>query len=359
MLVILFLYLLKYIIWGFVIGAIVAIIVFICKTISNKPPKTLSEIQSQEFSVDNVSEWYCPKCDYKNKSGHICKSCGYEAKVVAKTTHIKEYSAEALGVMAKPIKENTAPKCEPKVVNKPAYAKEYSTETLGVTAKPVKNNNALTAEPHIKQEFLPYSIDGMPYSYSYEDVHICIIKERMPDMNKIKECAYENATVTVKLEPENPYDNEAVALYTANDIHMGYLYRNRLKDMAYDYLNKGLPIRARITKIEDEDIYINIAFYAPKKEIKYTNEISFTLISRSEEMQYNLSYAEVSDELDYYFDDIKEKFIFTLDYSDIGYAPKKYEELLDKIVHYNCRIIKVNELESGNVSVKISIQYAD
>lgn len=305
------------------VGIGIAVIIhFINK---RKEENSQTTLEKNEFKIDTNAEWYCPECDYKNKSGHICKSCGYEAKAVTEPKHIIEYSAEALGVMAMPVRENTAP----------------------------------SSEPHIKHEFLPYSIDGMPYSYSYEDVHICIIKERMPDMNKIKECAYENATVTVKLEPENPYDNEAVALYTANDIHMGYLYRNRLKDMAYDYLKKGLPIRARITKIEDEDIYINIAFYSPKKEIKYTNEISFTLISRSEEMQYNLSYAEGSDELDYYFDDIKEKFVFSLDYGDIGYAPQKYDELLDKIVHYNCKIIKLNELDSGNFSAKISIQYAD
>lgn len=319
LLAIIFLYILKYIVIGAVIGAIVAIIVFICKTVSNKSTKTVQNIQPKEFSVDNVSEWYCPECDYKNKSGHICKSCGYEADVVIKpkVNITKEYSAEALGLLAKNI------------------------------------------EPKIKQEFLPYSVDGMPYLYSYEDVHICIIKDQMPDMNKIKECAYENAAVTVKLEPENPYDNEAVALYTFNDIHIGYLYRNRLKDMAYDYLNKGLPIRARITKIENEDIYINIAFYAPKKEIKYTNEISFTLLSRSEEMQENLFYTDIEDDVDFYFDDDKEKFVFTSDGCDIGYAPKKFDDLLKKIEHYKCTIAKLNELESGNFSIKINVEYAD
>lgn len=105
LLAIIFIYLLKYFVIGAVIGAIVAIIVSVCKKVSNKSTKTIKNIQSQEFSVDNVSEWYCPECDYKNKSGHICKSCGYEAKVIIKPKHITEYSAEALGVMAKPIAE--------------------------------------------------------------------------------------------------------------------------------------------------------------------------------------------------------------------------------------------------------------
>lgn len=62
------------------------------------------KIKPQKFHVDNISEWYCPECDYKNPNGHICKSCGYEAEVVTKREHITDYSAEALGVMAKPTK---------------------------------------------------------------------------------------------------------------------------------------------------------------------------------------------------------------------------------------------------------------
>lgn len=58
--------------------------------------------QSNEVFVDSSGVWTCPQCDYKNKSGHACKSCGYEIK----PKYPKEYSAKALNVMSKSTPQN-------------------------------------------------------------------------------------------------------------------------------------------------------------------------------------------------------------------------------------------------------------
>ncbi len=205
----------------------------------------------------------------------------------------------------------------------------------------------------------PAEICGIPCSYSYTDVHVCIIRGREPDMDKVKECAGKDTTVIAKLEPENPYDNEAVALYTANDIQIGYLYKSRLKDMAYDYLKKDYPIKAQFSKIEDKDIYIDIAFYSSKKGLNIDKEVCFTLISRSEEMQENLSFAEVNEELEFEYSFEKGKIVFTLEGDDIGYAPSKYTDLLNEIEPYCSKIIKLSETESGNISAKVCVQYIE
>lgn len=215
----------------------------------------------------------------------------------------------------------------------------------------------------IKFQLLPNCVDGMHYKYVYHDVQVCIIKDRLPDMDKIKECTRIDASVIVKLEPENPYDNEAVALYTANNIHIGYLYRNRLKDIAYNYLTKGYPIKSKIVEFNGDDIYVDIAFYVPDSEIVLNKEESFSLMSRSKEMQETLEDIEEGDCITFDYDYIRDekKWIFYRNDYEIGYAPKKYYDLLDSIssrcIQYQAEISEVTENENGRISVKIVLKY--
>lgn len=77
--------------------------------------------QSKEVFVSSNGEWICPQCDYKNKSGRVCKSCGHEIK----PKPIKEYSTKALNVMSKSTNENRAVNivnCEPPI---PESEKKY------------------------------------------------------------------------------------------------------------------------------------------------------------------------------------------------------------------------------------------
>ncbi len=220
--------------------------------------------------------------------------------------------------------------------------------------------NSNTSKPVIRSFFLPADVNGLPAAYCYEDVHICIIKGKEPDMSAVLSYAKNDANVIVEAEPTNPYDHEAVALYTSTRIRLGYLYRSRLKDMAYDYLKRELPICARISDIKENEIYINIAFYAPAKPTlpkEYANQISFTLQSSTNDMQEALEFADEGDELEFDFDFMKCKYVFLNDYQEIGYAPNKYNDILNDIDDYEAKIIKLNELNSGKISAKINLKY--
>lgn len=74
--------------------------------------------QNNEVFVDNSGAWTCPQCNYKNKNGRVCKSCGYEIK----PKYAKEYSTKALNVMSKSAAQNRAVNTEPPI---PESEKKY------------------------------------------------------------------------------------------------------------------------------------------------------------------------------------------------------------------------------------------
>ena len=73
--------------------------------------------------------------------------------------------------------------------------------------------------------------------------------------------------LSVRKEPTNPYDNNAVVLYTADRKRVGYLQRNRLQDMANTYIDKHWPVLAVYGRyIADRRATISIDYYQPVKE---------------------------------------------------------------------------------------------
>ena len=133
--------------------------------------------------------------------------------------------------------------------------------------------------------------------------------------------------------------------------------------MAYDHLTKGYPIKSKIVEFNGDDIYIDIAFYVPDSEIVLNKEESFALLSRSKEMQETLEDIEEGDQVrlicDYDRDYIR--WLFAKNGYDVGYAPKKYYDLLDRInsycIQYHAEISEVIEAENGRISVKIVLKY--
>lgn len=85
------------------------IIIFICLfIIFIAVLKLIAQYNNAKSSNDVITisrsgEWTCPECDYKNTSGRICKSCGYEI-TESKKEPLKSpalYSAAEQGVLSK------------------------------------------------------------------------------------------------------------------------------------------------------------------------------------------------------------------------------------------------------------------
>lgn len=59
------------------------------------------------------------------------------------------------------------------------------------------------------------------------------------------------AKLTLRKEPSNSYDDRAVAIYSG-DHKIGYLLRNRLQDMANEYIDCGWHIDVTLDKLKKE-----------------------------------------------------------------------------------------------------------
>lgn len=232
-----------------------------------------------------------------------------------------------------------------------------------------KSFNAFNSE-HVQTETssineLPNSIDSIPRAYYYENVDVCIIKEEKPDFSRLKE--FED--VVLSLEPTNPYDPKAIKISTADSMKVGYLYRGKLKDMAYDFLTLHNPVRAKISNISDEKITINLAFYRKgstwvSPDVSFSKEISFKLSSSTKDMQETIeNCVSEGDELEFEFDFEKEKYLFFKDNEacPVGFAPKKYAELLERIddnsEDYHAEIETIDESDNGKYFVVITFEY--
>lgn len=208
--------------------------------------------------------------------------------------------------------------------------------------------------PEIK---IPSEIDGLPLTYKYFDVNICVISGQEPDYNAIIErLLVEPMVTTLEIEADNQYDNKAVRVMF-NGSKLGYLYRGKIKDMAYDYIKKECPIFSCLSSIDPESYKMKmfIGFYCKKI---YKNSVSFKLTSNSNaEMQETLEFSSEGDELDFYYDYEKEKYCFS-DIGEIGYAPSSKTELLDEIEDDCIATIKeISENENGKLSVTVNIEY--
>lgn len=239
-----------------------------------------------------------------------------------------------------------------------------SSTAAAPTTSPSELSTAKTAD--IKNEAatqskttIPSKIDGMPLAYKYFDVDICVISGQEPDYDAIADKLSNGSVIlSLEVEPDNQYDAKAVKVMHEGS-KLGYLYKGKIKDMAYDYLKSGRPIYSCLSSINPDTnkMKMFIGFYYKKS---YENSVSFKLTANSNsEMQENLSFSSEGDELSFYYDDDKEKYCFAST-DDIGYAPASKNDLLDEIIEqddYFATIEEINEDENGKYSVTVTVEY--
>jgi len=109
-----------------------------------------------------------------------------------------------------------------------------------------------------------YEVEGCVLAYSYDDVKFYPPAELVSKINKVK--FQKGAEIQLVQEPENPVDHAAVALYLGNQ-KIGYLLRNKLQDMANDYIGHGWPVKASLVSLKkvkgDYQGFIALAFFRP------------------------------------------------------------------------------------------------
>ena len=107
-------------------------------------------------------------------------------------------------------------------------------------------------------------VDGCVLAYSYDDVKFYPPTELISKISKGK--LQVGSELRLVQEPENTYDHGAVALYLNNQ-KIGYLLRNRLQDMANEYISKGWPVKASLVSLKkskgEYQGFIELAFFRP------------------------------------------------------------------------------------------------
>lgn len=200
---------------------------------------------------------------------------------------------------------------------------------------------------------LPQEFNGYKLAYQYEDV--AVAGSGHYDVSSVKP----GSVVKFILEPENQYDAKAISLYVGNE-KIGYLPRNKLQDMAHDFMSRGGDVAARVTAVEGQTVKVVLGYYehvgTPYENLMESGARykSYKLTgNKSEDMQENLFLCSVGDEVDADFDYEKDKYIATSSGIDIGFFPKAASSVLES--SFSAYISDVDTDENGHYIVVVSV----
>jgi len=195
-----------------------------------------------------------------------------------------------------------------------------------------------------KNVYVPNMIDGKELAYRYDDVGIFA----PADVDVKRDVSYGDI-VTFEYEPDNKYDSNAVKAIVSGEL-IGYIYKKgNLQGMIHDFKNAGLPIFSYVSS--GNPVKIFISFYRSGETSRAAK--TYNLVSnKSKEMQNAISLCEKGDEVEYAFDDEKEKYIATSG-GDIGYFPKSANSALEGSP--NARISEISEDDDGVYSVEVEV----
>lgn len=213
-----------------------------------------------------------------------------------------------------------------------------------------------------KPEKLPESIRGYVASYRYTEVGIFIPKDKTFDVEGFEP----GAILTLVQDPENPHDNHAVGLKLHNQL-VGYLYRGKLQDMANDWIEKNLPLRAQLTACtrDRNRAEVTLVFYGlrqyEKHLSKYPDAKQYRLIgTKKAEFQENLSLCECGEYCTLDYDVDSGKYLVAADL-EIGYLPSSAANLIERDGEdaYDIFISDIFDNDNGTLAVRVYLFQKD
>lgn len=222
--------------------------------------------------------------------------------------------------------------------------------------KPIDSNiDKESTDTNIQEkqiEFHPFDDEFLGCIKQYEYYHVSYF---VPDNMESTKLLI-NDVITLKQEPDNEYDHNAIALYK-NDDKIGYLYKSKLQDMSNDYLKRDDKYIV-IAKADSENS-ISLFFY---KHITLLNNYSekifkLTGLSKKDEYGYkrmdNLLCVDRWDSVSLDYDFETEKYIVSTTYGEIGELSKSTSQKIDDSDLFNkdyyAFITKLTH-DDGNIS---------
>ena len=257
--------------------------------------------------------------------------------------------------------------CE--LISKPASAPVSSPAKSTSYVSSSESTNSISATPSLQNDSLPdgekdYNLfdeieNDCILCYEYEE-NLCLLKEE----RTIEHLSGKGGTiVTFQQEPDNPYDNKAVAIYLG-DNKIGYIYRGNVQKMANQFISKDLPVIGYINKysISENHATYKIGFYRPMDELESKSfsvvKIRKTADAYGESRAENMLLCTKGHAVSVEWSDSEESYILYNDTgNEIGELPKSANDFFDEN-HYSrfvCILDECNEDFDGKVKAKVTI----
>lgn len=186
-------------------------------------------------------------------------------------------------------------------------------------------------------------INGQKLKYFYKDVKIYAEK------NLSVECKV-NDELVLKHEPDNEYDENAVAVLTSQRVKLGYLFKGKLQQMVLDFMkNDDDDVIAKIASYnpQNSEIIIALAFY---KKIRNDEIVEKFRVSVSENKYYENYFSTEGYEVDVSYDVDKGKYMI----EEFAKLPERFEDYVNDY-DYMFVILDDKENDSGSHSIQIGI----
>ncbi len=193
----------------------------------------------------------------------------------------------------------------------------------------------------------PNVVNSKYLRYYYSKVKIATEKSLNLDTSLI------GKWVELVQEPTNQYDENAI-MVSYNDTKLGYLFKGTLQDMANRWLSSsdGKELLSKVEDIENNIVYVYLAFYEPISENMVENTFKFTISAKN----YDEWYPYEGQELYFNYDFEKEK--YSVD--ELGYAPKSATSFIESIQNekgYISYISKLDEKDNGSYFATVETIY--
>ena len=134
--------------------------------------------------------------------------------------------------------------------------------------KQIKTKEHERATAQSNAPLAPDTIAGYPKKYHYKDVDIGIVWQYGGHYGKTLKDIGTKRGDRLYLIPEPTEESDREVSVYRDDIKIGYMKRNRMADMVYQWSKSNLPIFAAINHLgKEHKAIIEVAFYgAPSKK---------------------------------------------------------------------------------------------
>ncbi|MGN0566440.1 MAG: HIRAN domain-containing protein [Candidatus Limousia pullorum] len=200
-------------------------------------------------------------------------------------------------------------------------------------------------------------LDEYKLAYEYNE-NLCYIKDEYDDIAQ-----YLGYDLSFKKEPENQYDDKAVAVYVKEfGKKIGYVYKGKIQDMINDWIDKDLPFTAYINDLPEKDgkklIEYKIGFYK-----EYDKSVSKTFsLTRTGKKDFcdiprveNLECCKAGESVEFSFDSDSETYVLSSAHGEIGELPKSANAYMDEGGENAVVIDKIYTDDNGKTKAKIRV----